>query len=300
MTSPEQGLNIRGAVDLSALAAPAAEPLEGGYVLEATAATFTQVVEQSQTVPVIVELYSARSQASVTLSTLLHKLVEEYEGKFLLARVNADAEPDIVAAFGVQGVPTTVALVKTQPIPLFQGVHEEAAIKQVLEDVLRVAAENGVTGTLSVEQEQPEEVEEEPLPPNIAAAYEAIEAQDYDGAIEAYEAELAINPADAEAKAGIIQVELLKRIGDDDPAELLAAADQAGTSALEENLRAADVEVSTGEYGAAFTRVLTLIKAVAGEEREQARVRLVDLFQLAPEGSAEVAQARKDLALALF
>lgn len=300
MTSPEQGLNIRGAVDLSALAAPAAEPVEGGYILEATAASFAQVVEQSQTVPVIVELYSARSQASAALSAVLQKLVEEYAGKFLLARVNADTEPDIVAAFGIQGVPTTLALVKTQPIPLFQGVHEEASIKQVLDDVLRVAAENGVTGTLSAEQEAQEDPEEEPLSPNIAAAYEAIEAQDYDGAIEAYRAELAINPTDAEAQAGIIQVELLKRLGDDDPAEVLAAADAAGVSALEANLRAADVEMSTGEYAAAFTRILSLIKAVSGEEREQARVRLVDLFQLAPEGSAEVAQARKDLALALF
>lgn len=302
MTAPESGINMRGAVDLSALANPPAaqEPVGGDFVIEATAATFTAIVDQSQTVPVIVELYSGRSQASVQLTNTLQALVKEYAGKFLLARVNADTEADIVAAFGVQAVPTTVAIVKTQPIPLFQGVHDAAQIKQVLDDVLRVAAENGVTGTLEGSGEPAPEPQEEPLPPNIQAAYDAIERQDYTAAIDAFKAELASNPADAEAKAGMVQAELFQRLEGHDPAQVLAEAQEASPSDVGGQLLAADVEMSRGELAAAFARVLGVVKATAGAERDLARERLVELFLLAPAGSPEVAQARKDLALALF
>ncbi len=302
MTAPESGIDIRGAVDLSALAQPSTpqESAPEGLVVEATAATFNTLVEQSNNVPVIVDLYSGRSQASAQLSNTLQQLVTEYAGKFLLARVNADTEPDIVAAFGVQALPTTVAIVKTQPLPLFQGVHEAAQIRQVLDEVLRVAAENGVTGTLEVSEEDPEEPAEEPLPPHIQEAYDAIEQQDFDAAIEAFKKGLANNPADAEAKAGLAQVELLKRLEGKDPERALADARDARPGEVDTQLLAADVEVSRGELSAGFQRVLAVITSTAGEERETARKRLVELFLLAPEGSPDVAEARKKLALALF
>lgn len=302
MTAPDSGIDIRGAVDLSALANPPAQQqsASGDFVVEATAATFNTVIEQSQTVPVLVELYSGRSQASVQLSSTLNELVHEYAGKFLLVRVNADTEPDIVAAFGAQAVPTTVAVVKTQPIPLFQGAPDAAQIRQVLDDVLRVAAENGVTGTLEPSTEVDEEPVEEPLPPNIQEAYDAIEQQDFDTAARAFKAELASNPADAEAKAGLAQVELLKRLESHDLAQILTDARAAEPADVELQLLAADAEASMGDLGAAFERILAVVKATSGAERETARQRLVELFLLAPADSPEVAKARKDLALALF
>lgn len=302
MTAPDSGIDIRGAVDLSALANPPAQQqgASGDFIVEATAATFNTVIEQSQTVPVLVELYSDRSQASVQLSSTLSELVHEYAGKFLLVRVNADAEPDIVAAFGAQAVPTTVAVVKTQPIPLFQGAPDAAQIRQVLDDVLRVAAENGVTGSLEPSAEVDEEPVEEPLPPNIQEAYDAIEQQDFDAAAQAFKAELASNPADAEAKAGLAQVELLKRLENHDLAQVLTDAREAEPTEVEIHLLAADAEASMGDLGAAFERILKIVKATSGSERETARQRLVELFLLAPADSPDVAQARRDLALALF
>lgn len=303
MTSPDPGINMRGAVDLSALANPPAqgETPTGDFIVEATAAAFSAIVEQSNTVPILVELYSARSQASVQLSQALASVVNRYNGKFLLARVNADTEPDIVAAFGVQAIPATVAIVKTQPIPLFQGAPEESQITEVLDNVLQVAAENGVTGTLEgADGDEPQEPEEEPLPPNIQAAYDAVAEGDFQAAKEAYEAELAINPADGETKAGLAQVEVFLRIGDRDPAELITSGNSADAGDLETQLQAADAEASLGDLAAAFSRLLQSVKATAGEDRERVRQRLVDLFILAPEGDPALAQARRDLALALF
>lgn len=301
MTAPDSGINIRGAVDLSALVQPANadQAPAGDHVVEASAATFTQIVEQSQTVPVIVDLYSQRSPASVQLSQTLGTLAAEYAGKFLLARVNADTEADIVAAFGVQAVPTTVALVGTRPIPLFQGAHEAEQIRQVLDEVLRVAAENGVTGTLEAAPEAEEPVEE-PLPEHLQEAYDAIEREDLDAAIAAFKRGLAQNPADAESKAGLVQVELLKRLEGHDLAQVLEAARTAAAGDVDTQLLAADAEVSMGELAAGFDRILAVVGATAGPERETARERLVELFLLAPPESPDVANARKKLALALF
>lgn len=302
MTASDAGMNMRGAVDLSALANPPAAQVgpTGDHIVEITAAGFGGVVEQSQTVPVIVELYSPRSAASAQLSPLLADIVNKHSGKILLARVNADSEADIVAAFGVQAVPATVAIVGTKPIPLFQGVPQESQISQIVEELLRVAAENGVTGSLPTAPGAEEEPEPAPLPENIQAAYEAIEQGDYSAAEAAFTAELAQNPADAEAKAGLVQVRVLARIDDQDPTELIAAGDAAEANDLDAQLAAADAEVILGQLGSAYARLLAAIRATFGDDRETTRERLVELFLLAPAGSPELAQARKDLALALF
>ncbi len=302
MTTPDPGINIRGAVDLSALANPPAEQSAptGDYIIEATAATFGAIVEQSQTVPVVVELYSPRSAASAQLSPILASITNRHAGKILLARVNADTEPDIAAAFGIQAVPATVAIVKTQPIPLFQGVPEENQISAVIDDVLRVAEEHGVTGSLATGDEAEAEPEPEPVPENIQAAYDAIEQGDFDAALAAYNAELAVNPADADAKAGVVTVGILSRVDGQDLASLIDAGNNAEPSALEAQLLAADAEMNLGDLGGAYSRLLASIRATAGDDRETVRQRLVELFLLAPEGSPELAQARKDLALALF
>lgn len=304
MTSPEPGIDIQGAVDLSAIAnrsSQSSADAQGDFVVEVTTATFNDVIEQSQTVPVIVELYSGRSSASQQLGSTLQKLVQEYNGRYLLARVNGEVEGQIVQAFGVQALPTTVAVINGQPIPLFQGAPEEAQIKQVLEDLLRIAAENGVSGTLESSEDQPQQEEEpEPLPPNIQQAYDAIEEGDYDAATQAFEAELATNPSSEDAKVGIIQVQLMKRLDGQDPQEILSRAASPQGQDLESQLLAADVEVSMGQFASGFNRVIALVKANAGEERERVRKHLLDLFQLAPKDSPELAQARRDLAAALF
>src|SRR5699024_629860 len=236
-------------------------------------ATFNTLIEQSNNVPIIVDLYSGRSQASAELSNTLQQLVTEYAGKFLLARVNADTESDIVAAFGVQALPTTVAIVKTQPLPLFQGVHEAAQIRQVLDEVLRVAAENGVTGTLDVSQDDAEEPDEEPLPPHLQEAYDAIEQQDFDAAIAARKQGLQNNPADADAKPGLAQAQLPKRLEGPAPERARADAREARVGEVDTQLLAPDVEVGSGELSAGFQRGLAVSPATAAEEREIARKR---------------------------
>lgn len=306
MTQPPSGLNLRGAVDLSALSQPAPTPANGdaapsGVVVEITAETFQQVVTTSMTVPVVVDLYSARSAASTELSATLQELAVANNGAFQLARVDADANPQIAQAVGAQALPTTFAVIKGQPLPLFQGAYPAEQIRAVLEQLLRVAAENGVTGTVSTEPQEPDaEPEEPPLPPHMQQAYDAIEAGDLDAAAAVLTQAIKEAPGDAEAKAGLAQVELMRRLEGVDPVAALTAARDAAPGDVDVQLVAADVEVSAGQAEAAYARLLAAVRVTAGDAREAARARLVELFLLAAPDDPAVLKARRNLAIALY
>ncbi|WP_154795093.1 tetratricopeptide repeat protein [Occultella kanbiaonis] len=311
MSQPPPSLNLRGAVDLSALSGPPpgqrpaggttpGGDAGGGAVVDVTEATFNDVVQQSAQVPVVVALYQPGEANSDELMPVLTELAGSYAGRFLLARVDVTTSPRIAQAFQVQAVPSVLAVMKGQPLPLFQGAYPAEQIRQVLDELLRVAAENGVSGQLDVSGEEPEEAPEPELPPLIQAAYDAIEADDLDGAAAAFEQALKENPADAEAKAGLAQVNLLRRLNGVDAISALTAARDAAPGDLPVQLVAADVEIGAGQLAAGYARVIGVIRVTAGPEREEARLRLLDLFLLAPEDSQELIKARRDLAVALF
>lgn len=306
----QPSVNLRGAVDLSSLSAPPPAaggdaPVASGAVVDVTLQTFQEIVERSTQVPVIMDLRSPRSPASGELSASLQTLAGEYGGKFLLARVDVDAHPQIAQAFQVQAAPAVCAVIKGQPLPLFQGPQPVEQIRAVIDEVLRVAAENDVTGVVEgVDEEagpdEEAEPEEEPLPPHIQAAYDAIENDDLDGAAAAFEQGLKENPADAEAKAGLAQVDLGRRLAGLDVSTVLTTVAQAASDDVPAHLAAADVEAASGKIGQAFSRLIALVRVTAGDDREQARKRLLELFLIVPEGSPELIKARRELAVALY
>ncbi|MDN5559033.1 MAG: tetratricopeptide repeat protein [Ruaniaceae bacterium] len=287
-------LNMHGAIDLSGLGAPPPAPVTGGAVVDVTDATFGQIVEQSRTVPVVLNLWAEWSEPSMALESLLERLAAEHAGRFLVARVNVEANPQIVGAFQVQSIPAVIALIAAQPVTLFQGAQPEAQVRQIIEQLLAVAKENGVTGTVPM-PESDAEPEPEPEDPAHVAASELVEAGDWDGAKAAYEAILANAPADGEAQAALRFVNLFGRLGDADLESLIA---DAGEDA-ESQLAAADAEAAMADFGAAFRRLLALVRA-GGDARESARARLVELFEIAGNDHPEVAGARRELTNALY
>lgn len=302
---PPPSINLHGAVDLSALAAPPPPPPSAdtpdGLVLDVTEETFNDVVQQSNQVPVLVLLWQVGEGQSIQLNTTLQKLVTEHAGKFVLARIDVAANPRLAQVFQVQAVPAALAVIKGQPVPLFQGAPAAEQVGPVLDQVLQLAQEQGVTGTVDTSQEPgTEEETEPPLPPHIQAAYDAIEADDLDGAAAAFEQAVAENPADTEAAAGLVQVQLLQRISGLDPAQVLQRATEAPAGDLEAQLPAADLEVAGGRLAEGYDRLLQVIRVTAGEDKERARVRLLELFRLAADDAPEVVKARRDLAIALY
>ncbi|MDQ4213291.1 tetratricopeptide repeat protein [Microbacterium sp. ASV81] len=300
---------LRGAVDLSSLrnrpAAPAADaPAPDGratpLIVDVTDATFGQVLELSRSVPVVVDLWAEWCGPCKQLSPILEKVVTELAGRVVLAKVDVDANPQLSQGFRAQSIPMVVALIAGQPVPMFTGAVPEEQVREVFAQLLEVAAQNGVTGTIPVDgAEEPAEPVEKPLPPLHQAAFDAIEAGDYAAAISAYEKALAENPRDEDARAGLGQVRLLHRTQDLDLNAARAAAAAAPTD-VDAQFAVADLDVAGGHVADAFERLLDLFSAVDADAKGRVRERLVELFGLVGDADPRVVTARKRLAALLF
>jgi len=308
-----------GAIDLSSLRKPGAAPAGpggapaaggapagggavGSYALNVDEPTFqADVIERSLQVPVVVEFWSPRSQASTSLSAVLVQLSTEYAGKFLLARVDIDANPQLAQAVGVQTVPLVIAVLRGQVVPLFQGALGEPEARQYLDQLLTVAVANGITGRaepVGPAAEAASEEEEPPPNPRYEAAENAVGAGDLDGAIAAYEELLKETPNDAEAKSGLARVQLVKRT-QDVPAEVRTrAADNPAD--VEAQKLVADVDLMGGHIEDAFNRLINTVQVTAGDERNAVRLHLLELFEVVGADDERVIKARRRLMAALF
>jgi putative thioredoxin len=300
-----------GAVDLSQVAQRAKQSTAGqttgpqtaggSYVVEVTEQSFeAETIRRSLKHPVVVELYSPRVATGQQLSDALIEIANAADGKFLLARLNVDTAPGIVQALGLQAVPTVIALINGQLAPLFQGVLPKDQVQAAIDQLLKAAVANGIMGRAEpVGSEPSADAEPEPMAdPRYAAADDALERGDFAAAREEFDKLLQANPNDAGAQAGKAQAGLFARVAMLDPESTLAAAD--GTDDMNMQLAAADVEMINGQAEAAFARLIGLIKRLSGDQRDLARVRLLELFETLGNADERVLKARRDLMTALF
>ena len=316
MTLPGSNVPLRGAVDLSALrnrpaAASPSEPAAGApaggnparLVIDVTDAMFPEVLELSKTVPVVVDLWAEWCGPCKQLSPVLERVVTEHAGRLVLAKVDVDANPQLAQAFRAQSIPMVVALVGGQAVPLFTGAVPEQQVREVFAQLLQLAAQNGVTGSVGsgdADAADEEGAAAEPaMPPLHAEAFAAIESGDYAAAISAYERALAENPRDADARAGLAQVRLLSRVQDADLQAARAAAAAAPTD-VDAQLLVADLDLAGGHVEDAFDRLLDLFAALPDDDRAPVRERLLELFGIVGDDDPRVIRSRSRLASLLF
>ena len=263
-------------------------------VFDVDEASFNDVVAISDRVPVVIDLWAEWCGPCKQLSPALERVTEDYGGRLVLAKVDVDANPRLQQAFGVQSIPTVVAIVKGQPVPLFQSAVPEAQIRAYFDELLKLASENGVTGYAVAAGAEPE-----PAGPAHPEAEDALAKGDFDTAENLFKAALATSPADEEAKFGLARAGLGRRLIDKEPAELIAAA-EANPEDVEAAKAAADAEVVGGNASGAFTRLISLIRTTAGEEKESLRLRVLELFEVLGADDPAVIKARTALMRALF
>ncbi|GIM91550.1 tetratricopeptide repeat protein [Paractinoplanes toevensis] len=298
----------RGAVDLSALRAPAPAPSadpsrpaapsgpDGGApaagfpggapetIIDVTEANFqTAVLERSLSTPVIIDFWADWCEPCKQLSPVLERLAHAGGGSWVLGKVDVDANPRLAQALRVQGIPMVVAVVGGQLVEGFTGVLPEHQVKQYVDAVLKA-------GGISVE---------EPADPRIDAADDALMVGDLDAAEAAYKKILAETPTDAAAESGLAQVALYRRVEGADPAAVVANA-AADPDDLDAQRLAADFEVLSGEADKAYERLVALVKRTSGDDRDAVRKHLLSLFSVAGPDDPAVAGARRALASALF
>ena len=296
-----------GAVDLSALkarsqgpAAPAGGSANGsGVAVDVSEATFqADVLQQSMSVPVVIDFWAEWCGPCKQLSPTLEKLAAEYDGRFVLAKIDVDANQQLAASAQVQSIPMVIGVVKGQAVPLFAGALPEAEVRKYIDELLRVAAANGVSGRVSA-TDADEQPAEPPSDPRYDKAYDALERGDFDAAAKAYEEILAESPADADAQAGLAQVSLLRRTASVDAVAAQRAA-QAAPDDVDAQLLVADLELAAGRVDEGLSRLLVTVRAVSGDDRDRVRARLIELFGVVGHSDPRVVKARSQLASALF
>ena len=271
-------------------------------MVQVTEETFeAETIRRSVKHPVVVELYSPRVPSGQQLSDVLIEIANSSGGKFLLARLNVDGAPGIVQALGLQAVPTVIALINGQVAPLFQGVLAREQVQAAIDQLLKAAVANGIVGraepTGTPASADSPAAEPEP-DPRFAAADEALAKGDFAAAEAEFDKLLAANPGDAEAQVGKAQAALFARASRYDPQIVLAAA--RADDGVGVQLDAADAEMVSGQVEAAFERLLGLIRTKTGDERNQVRLRLLELFETVGNADPRVLKARRDLMTALF
>ncbi len=295
---------MRGAIDLSSLgaSAPAAgAPRSGSYVVDVDERSFETVMQGSMRHPIVIEFYSPRAPQQEKLSGDLRALADASEGRWQLARINVDEARQIAAALQIQAVPTVVGVIGGQLVPLWQGTLSREEAGAYIAELLKLAAQQGVLGRAQPTSGAPAEAaadDEAAHDPRFSAAYDAMERSDFAAAEEEFGKVLAATPNDPDAKAGLAQAGLLKRVIALDPQEIdRRLADPADTEAV---LAAADLEAASGAPEKAFERLLTVIREQPGDAREAARTRLLELFETFGPTDPAVLKARRALATALF
>lgn len=261
-------------------------PTEEGRVpapleVELTPANLSEMVELSAQVPVVVAITARTDPGAARNVSVLGELCKEADGAFQLAVADVEANPQVAQAFGVNTYPYTLAVLGGRPVPLYEGVAEYEQLRTLLEQLIALATQQGITGKVTGAPPP------KPVPPLHLEAQAAIEAGDLAKAVKCYEKALLENPRDHEAQAALSQVRLMQRLEE--------SSHQDTAQVLEDPLARADQLLAAGHAAAALDLLLDRVAGSSGEEKEAARARLVELFHVLG-STPEVSAARRRLA----
>ena len=281
------------------------------FVIEVTAQNFQQdVIERSHSVPVVIDFWATWCGPCRMLGPVLEKLAREYDGKFLLAKVDTDtrvrAGPSIWRAVDPGGLWVRDG----KAVDGFVGVQPESVIRTWIDRLLPTPAETLAAEARSLEQSDPQAAEEK------------------------YQAALAIDPELPGAQTGLARIALeqgrledaqarileLERRGFLEPeaekikAELmlrLQAGQVGGVEAARAALAAnpddpnlkfqlAEALAAAGQYAEALALCLELVERDRKGIGEKARQTMVAIFQLLPPDSELVTEYQRQLSLVLM
>lgn len=285
--------------------------LSSPWIIEGTEQNFqTDVLERSQEVPVVVDFWATWCGPCQQLGPMLESAAREYDGRFVLVKVDVDRYPQIAQAFGVQSIPHVFALRNGQLVNEFVGVLPEEQLRGWLDQLQPSPLEQLIAEARRLEASEPTAAE--------AKYREALELDPRNDGVKVQLARLLLKQhRDADSRAILEELEargFLEPEAENIKAELdlRAAAAEAGpvaecraaVAAQPDDpglkLKLAEALAAAQQYPEALETCLEVVQSGSGDVREQARVTMVNLFHmLGPEADLTRTYRRK-LATALY
>lgn len=286
--------------------------MESQWIRTTTSETFRpDVVEQSMECPVVVDFWAEWCQPCQQLMPLLEKLAVEFDGRFILVKINVDEHPELAGAFGVQSIPFVVAMIDGQPVSQLPGVQPEPQLRQWIESFVPSAAVEAYNAGLSAEGDNdPIKAEEQfrtatVLEPETAAFQIALarillqldRQQECQEILEQLETRGFLEP---EAEA--LKEQLSMRASVEDSGGIAAArtALDADSENLELKIHLAEALSVEKRYAEACELLLDIVNNDRSEIRDKAKEAMVVILGAMGPKSKQAADFRRRLATAFY
>ena len=281
------------------------------FVINVTKATFEQdVVQKSMELPVVIDFWAPWCNPCKQLAPMLEALATEMAGKFILAKVNTDEEPEIAQAFRVESLPTVFGLIQGQPVDQFTGLLSAEQLREwvmrLLPSPAQLLVQEGMklaeTDPKAAELKYREAIELVPEEDSLkimlagvvlkqgrldecATLLETLEKRGFlEPEAERLKSELDVRRSAAESGG----VEIARKAAEADPTNLIA------------QIHLADAYAASQQHRKALELCLSVVEKDFGDARAEAKSTMVKIFDMLGPGSELTGEFRRKLATALY
>jgi putative thioredoxin len=281
------------------------------WIIEPTRESFqADVVERSREVPIVIDFWATWCQPCRLLAPLLEKLADEFQGKFILAKVETEKLPEIASAFGVQSIPAVYAIRNGELLDAFVGLLPEHQLRAFVERILPSPAEELLAEALALAKDNPAEGEAKlreaiGLDPKLSTAQIALaevlltqgRASEAQQIVDELEQRGYLEPEAEKLKAQLNLQAHGQQAGNVDELRKVVAASPDDS---ETKFKLAEALAAAGQYEEALQTFIELIKRDPTAFRERGRQAMVDIFQLLPGDSELTSTYRRQLSMLLY
>ena len=289
-------------------------------IMDSDEASFmTDVVEASQTTPIIVDFWAPWCGPCKTLGPMLEDAVRAAKGAVKMVKVNVDEAQMIAGQLQIQSIPTVYAFYKGQPIDGFQGALPQSEIKAFVDRVIKAAGGEAPGDGLAEAVEAAEEMLAEGAATDAAQTFAAVLGEDpnnaaaYGGMVRAHIAMGELDQAEAflngapieiskapELEAAHAQLQLARQAADAGPVAELTAAVEANPDDLQARFDLAQALYANGDAAGAVDHLLELFKKDREWNEGAAKAQLFTIFDALKPNDPVVLNGRRKLSSMIF